>query len=159
MSEDLEHYSYRGARAMILLHERHMRTFVATWREAKAAGVRLPETADTDYVSLETLLRHNLQAAKGYMVWMCETLELPDPEITDAPAATNIEQEADAFLEHMFERWRLPLADVPEAAFDTTHTSGWGVAYCVDGMLEHAVMHPIRHEFQLRNLIDEQTNR
>ncbi|MEM6429801.1 MAG: hypothetical protein AAF708_11215 [Deinococcota bacterium] len=156
MSEDLGHYSYRGARAMILLHERHLRTFVATWREAKAANVRLPETTDSDYASLETLLRHNLAAARGYMTWMCEKLELPDPKIADAPMVEDIEHGVEAYLEHLFERWRLPLAGVPEDDFGVTYRSRWGVDYCIDGMLEHAVMHPIRHEFQLRNLIAEQ---
>jgi hypothetical protein len=33
------------------------------------------------------------------------------------------------------------------------YPSRWGTEYCIDAMLEHAVMHPIRHEFQLRNLM------
>ena len=44
----------------------------------------------------------------------------------------------------------------PELFEDKVYTSNWGVNYCIDAMLEHAVMHPIRHEFQLKNLIAEQ---
>jgi len=36
-----------------------------------------------------------------------------------------------------------PAFDRPE------HESRWGVKDYVDAMLEHAVMHPIRHAFQL----------
>ncbi len=151
----LEHYKYGGARALILLHERHMRNFLATWKEAKAANISLPETEDTEYISLETLLRHNLAAARSYMTWMCEKLELPDPQINEAPSIEVIAEQADAYMEHVLERWRLPLADIEEKHFyQPAYTSRWGSEYCIDAMLEHAVMHPVRHEFQLRNLLE-----
>ena len=33
------------------------------------------------------------------------------------------------------------------------YPSRWQTRYCIDSMLEHAVMHPIRHAFQLDELI------
>ena len=143
-------YEYGGARATILLHERHMREFLATWKRAKSAGVALPKTDDPSYASLETLLRHVLRAGRGYMVWMCEVLDLPDPDIRPTPETDAIEAEADDYLEHVLDRWRDPLRKVAPASFDAPeYESRWGVKYCVDAMLEHAVMHPIRHAFQL----------
>lgn len=154
MPEELAHYRYRGARALVLLHEAHQRQFLDVWREAKAAGVKLPETDDEDYESLETLLRHVLRAARGYMVWMCKQLELPDPGIRPPPELEMIEAEADGYLEHLLERWREPLADVEERKFEpATFLSNWGTPYCIEAMLEHAAMHPLRHQFQLRNLL------
>jgi uncharacterized damage-inducible protein DinB len=154
MTKELNNYQYRGARACVLLHEKHLRDCVAIWKEAKAANIKLPETSDDSYESLETLLHHILRAARGYMVWMCKQLELPDPEIKPAPELDVIEKEADSYLEHVLERWRLPLADVPEEKFGPhSFTSNWGEAFSIDSMLEHAVMHPIRHEFQLKELI------
>jgi len=50
-------------------------------------------------------------AARGYMTWMCEVLELPDPEIRIPPEPT--------------------------------------------ALLEHADMHPIRHAFQLEELMHQ----
>ena len=41
----------------------------------------LPKTDDPAYESLDTLLHHVFRAARGYMTWMCEVLELPDPEM------------------------------------------------------------------------------
>ncbi|UCH27568.1 MAG: hypothetical protein JSV66_08025 [Trueperaceae bacterium] len=155
---ELADYSYRGARAMVLLHERHMRSFVTTWRRAKQSGIKLPVTDDLDYVSLEALLRHALSAARGYMVWMCEKLGLDDPGIDTVPATDEVEAQADRYLDHLLERWRLPLAGVEEERFGTTtYTSRWGVDYCIDAMLEHAVMHPIRHTFQLEELLERQS--
>ncbi len=87
----MDDYIDRGARATILLHERHMRDFLATWKRAWTADVALPKTDDPSYESLATLLRHVLRAGRGYMVWMCEMLGLPDPDIRPAPEADAIE--------------------------------------------------------------------
>jgi hypothetical protein len=156
MTEELNSYTFRGARACVLLHEKHMRQCLEAWKEAKAANMKLPETSDDSYESLETLLKHILGAARGYLVWTCKQLNLPDPEIRVVPDVDTIEVEADSYLEHVLERWRLPLVNVPEKAFEPkTYASNWGTPYCIDAMLEHAVMHPIRHEFQLRELLQQ----
>jgi uncharacterized damage-inducible protein DinB len=153
----LQKYKYNGARALVLLHEKHLKILLQTWREAKRANIKLPETEDQDYQSLETLLFHIFRAARGYMTWMCEKLDLPEPGINHPPDMQVIEQEADTYLDHLLEKWRTPLVDVEPEKFETkTFPSRWGTEYCIDAMLEHAVMHPIRHEFQLRNLINEQ---
>lgn len=150
-------YNYKGARALVLLHEKHLRSCLETWREAKKLNVKLPETKDKDYQSLETLLVHILRAARGYMTWMCEKLELPDPEINPQPDVDSVEKDADEYTAHLLEKWRSPLVEIPEEKFHSpTYKSRWGIYYCLDAMLEHAVVHPIRHEFQLRNLMENQ---
>jgi hypothetical protein len=150
----LENYRYRGARALVLLHEQHMREFLDTWRRFHTSGLSLPETSDPAYGSNQHLLRHVLGAARGYMVWMCEKLNLPDPAIRPAPNESEIEAQADEFLAHLLERYRVPLDDLPEEVFyEPTFPSRWSVHYCIDAMLEHAVMHPIRHTFQLKELL------
>ena len=155
-SDHISKYSYNGATAMVSLQEQHLKSFLEIWRKAKEKNIRLPDTDDEDYESLETLLVHVLRASRGYMTWMCEKLNLPDPKIDPIPNSKEVEQEADSFLEHLIERWRLPLGDIPEELFfDKTYTSRWGADYCIDAMLEHAVMHPIWHEYQLYNLINQ----
>lgn len=147
-------YAYRGARALVLLHDAHLRAFLATWKRAKEAGVVLAAAEDPAYASMAALLRHVLGAARGYMTWCCEVLELPDPEIGAPPEEDGIAAEADAYLVHLLERWDGPLCSVPPERFeDRAHASRWGTPYCVDAMLEHAVMHPIRHAFQLERLM------
>jgi hypothetical protein len=154
MNTIFEKYQWGGARALVLLHDRHMRQFLSTWKRAKKAGVILPDTSDPAYQSIETFLRHVLKSAGGYMVWMCKKLNLPDPGIDDVPAIDEIEKRSDDYLNHVLERWTTPLANVPEDKFyKPLFTSRWGVDYCIEAMLEHAVMHPIRHEFQLLNLM------
>ena len=156
---DLSNYRYRGARALVLLHEKALRELLPAWLRAKAARVNLPSTQDADYASLETLLHHGLRAARGYMTWLCEKLGLPDPGINPAPEASRVEQEAESYMEHLLARWRLPLAEVEEARFQSIHKSRWGEDMSLEGMLEHAVMHPLRHRFQLEELMDAQSKR
>ena len=76
-SSEMPDYAYRGARAMALMHERSLREFLPVWRRAKAAGIALPQTDDPNYQSLDHLLLHVIRAARNYMDWMCEQLELP----------------------------------------------------------------------------------
>jgi hypothetical protein len=147
-------YRSRAVRALVLLHDEHLQRFLATWKRARAASVVLPVTADPDYASLETLLRHVLGAARGYMTWMCEVLGLPDPQIRVAPDPAVLAAEADTYMEHVLDSWRAPLQHVSDDELERPeYLSRWQTRYCIDAMLEHAVMHPIRHTFQLEELM------
>lgn len=149
-------YKYNGAKALVALHEVHIKSFYETWKQAKQLGVKLPVSDDPYYKSLDTLLYHVLRSARGYMIWMCDKLQLPDPLINETPSADIIKEKADEQISHLLERWKLPLVNVEPKLFeDKVYKSNWGVDYCIDAMLEHAVMHPIRHEFQLKNLMNK----
>ena len=148
-------YRSRAVRALVQLHEEHLRRFVQTWKMAMARSVTLPATGDPAYASLETLGRHVLSAAGSYMIWMCQVLGLPDPGIRSAPPAAAIAREADDYMEHVLDHWRAPLKDLPDEKLETPeYPSRWNTRYSIDSMLEHAVMHPIRHSFQLNELLN-----
>ncbi len=81
-------------------------------------------------------------------------LTLPDPGIRAAPDVDAIVRDADDYMEHVLERWRAPLKDVSNEQLETPEfASWWQTRYCIDAMLEHAVMHPIRHSFRLDELM------
>ena len=143
MPEELGHYKSGDARALVLLHEKHLRRCVEVWKQAKAADVQLPKTNDENYRSLETLLQHVLRSAGNYMVGICKNLRLPDPDIKPVPSVDVIETEADGYLEHLLERWRLPLAEVADERLEPPPEMYVpGMPYWIDAILEHAVMHP-----------------
>jgi hypothetical protein len=147
-------YRSRAVRALVLLHEEHLRRFLVVWKQARAVPVVLPKTDDPAYASLDTLLHHVLRAARGYMTWMCEVLELADPTILAAPEAAVLSRDPESYMEHVLEQWRRPLQDVGDDRLETPeYPSRWQTRYCIDAMLEHAVMHPIRHAFQLEELM------
>jgi hypothetical protein len=153
MSSNLS-YRSRAVRALVLLHDEHLRRFVQTWRLAVATSVSLPQTADPSYSSLGTLGRHVLSAAGGYLVWTCEVLTLPDPGVRPAPDSTAIVREADDYMEHVLDRSRVALREIADEQLEAPeYPSEWRTRYCIDSMLENAVMHPIRHAFQLDELI------
>lgn len=154
MPPELTHYRSRATRALVLLHERELRQLLPVWQRAVAARIRLPATDDPDYASLETLLHHVLRASRGYMTWMCDRLGLPDPGIEPAPGPEEVAREVDRYVEHLLERWRATLQDLEPARLDEEHTSRWGATLSIDSMLEHAVLHPMRHRFQLEELLD-----
>jgi uncharacterized damage-inducible protein DinB len=144
----------RAVRALVLLHDENLRRFLVVWKQARAASIVLPLTDDPAYASLDALLRHVFGAARGYMTWVCEVLELPHPEIRVPPDAPALAVDADSYMEHVLERWRTPLQDVGDDRLETPeYPSRWQTRYCIDAMLEHAVMHPIRHAFQLEELM------
>jgi len=152
-------YAYRGARADVILHEQYLLKYVDTWRTAKESGMVLPHVDDPDYASLDTLMVHVLKWARYYMVWICECLGLPNPGIRPVPGADSVERELNGYVEHLCSKWRTPLKDVPAERFrKPMYTAKWGIDYCIDAMLEHAVMHPIKHRFQLFELMQKQVD-
>ena len=141
---------------MVDLNGQYLREFLAVWKKAKTAEIDLPETDHPGYVSMEALLGHVLGAARSYLIWMTQMLELPDPKIEQLPSFEEIEAEADGYLTHLIQQWRTPLAEVEVERFgNQEYKSNWGVLYSIDSMLEHAVMHPILHRVQLQELMEE----
>jgi hypothetical protein len=147
-------YRSRAVRALVLLHDEHLRRFLAVWNQARDASVVLPQTDSPNYASMDTLLHHVLGAAGRYMTWMCEVLELPDPKIRALPEPAALSRDAASYMEHVLEQWRTPLLDVGDDRLLTPeYPARWKTKYCIDAMLQHAVMHPIRHAFQLEELM------
>jgi hypothetical protein len=149
-------YKSRGVRALVLLHAEQMRRFFQTWQRARASSVILPSTDDPSYLSLDTLMHHVLSASRGYIIWICEMLQLPDPGMRPVPDAVAMSREAEPYMEHVLEYWGAPLQNVRDEQLEAPEfRSRWNTLYSIDAMLEHAVMHPIRHAFQLEELMRE----
>jgi uncharacterized damage-inducible protein DinB len=60
-----------------------------------------------------------------------------------------------AYLKRLDRAWHKHMAWMPAKVLDSpaVHTSRWGAPMTVEAMLEHAVAHPMRHRFQLEELI------
>lgn len=150
--QEFEGFRDRGVRALVMLHERELRACLATWRRALAWGVALSATGDHD-ASPQASFRHVLTAAGNYLRWLAEHLDLGDPGIEDVPDVAHVEERADDYVEHLLERWRTVLRDVPRERLRDSYRTRWGVDLVVEAMLEHAVVHPMRHALQLEGLM------
>lgn len=152
-STELSNYTSSAARALVLLQEREMIAFIRVWRAARDAGVQLPKVEDPSYASLDVLLHHVLQASRFYVTWLCEGLALDAPGIEEIPDPPFADGDVDSFVEHLLERWRHALESVTTEALEgESRPVPWGASYSGDSMLEHAVLHPMRHAFQLAEL-------
>ncbi len=146
---------YSGAAALTDLHADHLRGFLEAWRAAKEQGLLLPPSDDPNLASMDALLAHVLGCAARYLNWICEHLGLPGRVAEEYPAVDELPGRAEEYLEDVLEAWSEPLAGLTEErAYAPAHESRWGTPYCIDAMLEHAVMHPIRHTRQLQRLVD-----
>ena len=151
----------RGVLALVRLHEREMKGVLGVWKEARRRSVQLPETEDPDYASIDHVMRHVLRAARGYLVWICDVLGRPAPGIPAAPEADEVFGVVDSYLEIVLAAWREHLAWMPDevAGSADTFKSRWGVLYTIEEMLEHAVVHPMRHRIQLEELLGARYDR
>lgn len=147
-------YKYGGANAMVALHATHLRHFLEIWRRAELRGITLPESSDPNYESLDVLLHHVMRCGAHYLRWICKQLDIPDPDIDERPGPAGFSSRAEEYMEEVLAAWELPLRQMTvEQAEPEVYASNWGTLYCIDAMLEHAVMHPIRHSHQLEQLM------
>ncbi len=147
-------YQYGGARALVEMHDASMRDFLGWWRRADREEVELPATSDPNYASREVLLAHVLGCSARYLIWICEQLGTPATDLESRPDPEGLAARADAYLNLVLEVWSRSLRDLTEEqAYTPAYESTWGSPYCIDAMLEHAVMHPIRHAHQLSSLV------
>ncbi len=143
-----------AVRALVALHAEELSSFLETWRAAEAQGLALPATEDPSYASREHLLVHVLACAAGYLVWICEQLEATPPDLDRSPPPEGFGAAAGTHMEKTLAAWDVSLRELTEAQIDgPAYNSRWGVPYCIDSMLEHAVMHPMRHRHQLEHLM------
>ena len=57
------------------------------------------------------------------------------------------------FIDKLMILWKDSLTKLTSCDLEKVFISNWNVKYSIEAMLEHAVMHCIRHEYQLRNLL------
>lgn len=154
-------FKSRGVRALVILQMAEMNELFVVWKKAKRLGVKLPRTEDPAYENLDLLMRHPLRACRGYLTWLCEVLGRPDPGVPDPPEARDVGKKSAAYLKRLERSWNTHMAWMPNEVLDSPglHTSRWGVPMTVEAMLEHAVAHPMRHRFQLEELIAKKRKR
>lgn len=147
-------YKHQGIKMLVSLHEENFKLFYKTWCNAKEKNLTLPKVNDPNYESLDALLLHIFNCARMYMNWMCKNLKI-DSEISDPPAVENIYVQSETYLEELLLVWNTALSQVDRIKFNrTSYLSPWEMPYTIEGMLEHAVLHLIRHREQLLNYMN-----
>ena len=146
----------RAVRSLVELHERELPAFVATWRRFVASGCPMPEAlGDPDYESPERLVAHVQGSARSYLLWIWEVLERPIEGLPLIRDASVIVPRLDDFMRETLEGWRRHLAPLEnDQLAPKQYLSRWGEPHTIEQMLEHAVVHPMRHRIQLERILE-----
>ncbi len=151
----MEEFKSRGVRSLVELHEQELRDFVATWKRFVAAGKPMPDAqGDADYESPERLVAHVQGAARSYLLWIWEMLEQPIEGLPLVRDQAVIVPQLDAFMAETLDGWRRHLAPLDnDRVSGKQYLSRWGELHTIEQMLEHAVVHPMRHRIQLARIL------
>jgi len=145
-----------AVRSCVGLHEVELRKFYDVWVEFCASGTALPKTDDPSYVSAEHLGGHVFRAARGYLTWIGEFVGRPVTDVDLDSDAASIARKGRVFVDEVLAAWRGHLALLEDREITpATRKSRWGEDYNIEQMLEHAVVHPMRHRIQLERLMSD----
>ncbi len=111
---------------------------------------------DADYESPQRLVSHVQAAARSYLLWIWEVLAEPIEGLPLIRDAGVIVPRLDAFMDETLDGWHRHLARLEnEQLSPNQYLSRWKEPHTIEQMLEHAVVHPMRHRIQLERLLDE----
>jgi uncharacterized damage-inducible protein DinB len=149
-------FKSRAVRSLVELHEREMRKFFETWDRFVDSDLPMPEAhGDPDYQSRDHLVGHICRAARGYLTWIGDQLGRPVKDVDPETDALRIALRAKEFIEGVLAGWRRHMPAIEDAELEAkTYTTRWGVQMTIESMLEHAVVHPMRHRVQLERILD-----
>jgi len=149
-------FKSNAVRSCVELHEIELNRFYDTWQAFRASGAPLPETTDPSYKSPDHLGGHVFRAARNYLVWIGDCVKRPVTDVDSDTDLVGIAQKGRAFVDDVLSGWRRHFTMLEDAELaPTMYKSRWGDDYNIEQMLEHAVVHPMRHRIQLERLMAE----
>lgn len=148
----------RAVRSLVELHERELRSFLEVWRRFVTADLPMPEShGDESYVSRERLAGHVVMAARGYMTRIGEWVGRPVNDVDGSQDVDDIVGRLAAFADDLLAGYRRHMALITDQELEPqAHRTRWGELMSVENLLEHAVVHPMRHRIQLERILDGQ---
>ena len=151
-------FKSNAVRSCVELHEIELNRFHETWQRFLASGTPLPETDDPSYQSAAHLGGHVFRAARGYLTWIGECVKRQVTGLDADTDSVSIARKGRPFVDAVLEAWRQELALLEDAELTPRiYRARWGQDYNIEQMLEHAIVHPMRHRVQLERLMAERT--
>ena len=114
------------------------------------------ETKDEDCRSIQTILHHVVRAGYGYASYIREAYG-DQPNRPDVPLGKRLEyvDRLDAMLAFtsatLEGKWELPYEDMTAVQIRVR----WGPVYDLEQLLEHAIVHVLRHRRQIERFLTE----
>ena len=146
-------FKSNAVRSCVELHKVELGRFYEVWQAFCASGTPLPVTDDPSYASPQHLGGHVFRAARNYLSWIGECVNRPVTDVDTDGDPVSIAGKGRAFVDDVLAAWRRHLALLEDREMSVTRKSRWGEDYTIEQMLEHAVVHPMRHRIQLERLM------
>jgi uncharacterized damage-inducible protein DinB len=114
------------------------------------------EAKDKDCISIQTILAHVVHSGHGYTNYFKKQAGVL-PTIVNKSLLQSADEYYDSLIK-MYNQCFEVFENHPNIEMETTINKNkikttWGQLYDVDQMLEHAIMHIIRHRFQIQKFI------
>lgn len=119
--------------------------------------VRDLESADEDCRSIQTIMRHVVRAGYGYAAYIRQGFGGPEAARAEIPPGTRLEtlDRMQEMLRHtaatLEGKWELPDEEIMAVKMRVR----WGPTYDLEQMLEHAIVHILRHRRQIERFLTE----
>ena len=131
-----------------------LRRLIESIPDDKFTAVLDSETSDEDCRSAQTIMAHVVGAGYSYADYLRELFAIasnrPASELSSRRESL---ERFDAMLEYTNEtlkdRWIMSDEEIDASVIKTR----WGVTYDVEQLLEHAIVHILRHRRQIERLI------
>lgn len=112
------------------------------------------QTKDEDCRSAQTIMSHVVRAGYGYADYIREQLSLastrPQPKLLSQKESLEQLEAALQYTTQTLEgRWEMSAEEISSIVIH----SRWGAVYDVEGLLEHAIVHLLRHRRQMEKFI------
>lgn len=131
-----------------------LKAVIAKTSEADFSRVLDPETKDEDCRTMQTIITHVVRAGYAYANYIREVFCIATiPPVGRLVSHNEAVAEVDKMLEYTAEtlrgRWEMSDEEMDSKRID----SRWGMRYNLEQMLEHAIVHILRHRRQIERLI------
>lgn len=125
--------------------------------EPDLALIRDPRTEDPDCVSIQTILSHVVHSGYGYTVYMENFLGIasarPPKELLASAREYRLQlQEMHRYCCGFFERHHTGLTIEENDPAKKIRTN-WGQQYDIEQLMEHAIVHILRHRRQIERFL------
>jgi len=112
------------------------------------------ETSDEDCRSVQTIISHVVGSGYSYADYLRETFSIPSSRpapgmIPYHDALPRLREMLDYTVETLEGRWEMTWEETTRHLIHTR----WGATYNIEGLLEHAIVHILRHRRQIERFM------
>lgn len=127
-----------------------LKSIVQNVREEDYTRVADSETENEDCRSIQTIMNHVVRSGYFYANYIRESLSIDFVPVESKQIAhRKIGDEIDKMLGYTIEIFDGKWETMGEQMMNVNINARWGIAYNIDQMLEHAIVHVLRHRRQI----------